>query len=119
MSKAKPKITNQKDPFKTQTMNATLKAWDNLWQAATMMEFKKDQVLFYRGHLPYGVYVLVSGGVKLCYETPTGAQALSHFAEFVPYGLDLIAMDVEYPCTAMAESDAKLLFLPKSMITGR
>lgn len=90
--------------------------WEGLWCKAVPMDFKKGQVLFYRGHLPYGVFVLVSGTVQLMYENASGSKVKARLPEFVPFGLDFVTMNAEYPCTAVAESDINVLFLPKSVI---
>lgn len=110
--------TNQDENDKDCRVNDILQAWKNQWHEATAMDFKKGQVLFYSGHLPYGIFILVSGAVKLLYEG-SGCKESLRFPETVPFGFDLIAMGTEYPCTAVTESEAKVLFLPKSSLKGK
>lgn len=110
--------TNHNDHDKGAKVNAVVNTWKSLWQGAVSMEFKKGQVLFYRGHLPYGVFLLVSGKAKLLYENASGQKTTARFPESVPFGFDFIAMGSAYPCTAVTESDVSVLFLPKSTLAG-
>ena len=81
------------------------------WEDAPLLHFKKRQALFYRGHLPYGVFMLTSGRVKLLFETNACDENPEHLSHYVPFGMDLIKMKIPYPCTGVAETDVSVLFL--------
>lgn len=90
------------------------------WMAAgTVMEFHPGQMLFYRGHKPYGVYIVLSGRVKLVRNHGDSNKDDFEFRNMpVGYtvGFDLILCDTVYPCTALAEDHVKALFVSRSNI---
>lgn len=83
----------------------------------TMMEFKPGQMLYYKGHKPYGVFIVLAGEVKLSHHHKVGEDEDHEFSTMplgYPYGFDLIMTDLAYPCTAIAEGLVKALFIARS-----
>lgn len=90
--------------------------WQKLLGEGSVMEFKKGQVLFYAGHVPYGAFVLVSGSVALAAEDVKQRRHAKALTLYEPFGLDLLTLGLAYPCTAIAEKDACVLFLSKAAL---
>lgn len=92
-------------------------AWAGFLGSATPMAFKKGQVLFYEGHFPYGVFILTSGSVRLVSRVDPGIRNRGRIVAGEPFGFDFIALEVAYPCTAVADTDAAVLFIPRSTLS--
>jgi CRP-like cAMP-binding protein len=89
-----------------------VQTWRELVRQSTPLDVKKGQVLFYEGHAPCGVYVIASGTLKLKREED--GHFVGSLALFQPIGLDLLAGNIPYPYSAIAETDAKAYFIAKS-----
>lgn len=89
--------------------------WSELIRQSTPIDLKKGQALFYEGHLPCGIFVIVSGEVLLFQKGRFEQDgALGKLTYFQPIGIDLLANGHLYPYTAMASQDAKAYFISKS-----
>ncbi len=88
--------------------------WNTFKTAGVPFKLQAGQVMFYSGHQPYGIYILLSGSVrfmdgKTCREhltpTPLGpALALNNTIENQPHC-----------CSCQAETTCEALFLPKTI----
>lgn len=98
-------------------LSALKEQWSQLLCEGQELTFKEGQVLFYEGHIAYGLFVLQSGhlrfmhGKRACKEDhllsfPEG-QVITphHFSEGTPYY-----------CTCTAASDCRLVFLSKTQL---
>lgn len=93
-----------------------LKSWDKLMLESVLHQYHKDQVLFYESHLPYGIFVILSGSVMLVNEDKDGNPIEVSASLFNPIGFDILFAKQKYPFTAVARSDVKALFIPKSSL---
>ena len=89
-----------------------VQTWRELVRQSTPLDVKKGQVLFYEGHAPCGVYVIASGTLSLKREED--GHFVGSLALFQLIGLDLLAGNIPYPYSAIAQSDAKAYFIAKS-----
>lgn len=83
----------------------------------TRMSSRRGQVLAYRGHLPRGLFLLVSGSVRLGHglddgprSVPTDAPAL-----LMP---TLGELDEPSAFDVTVASDSELLFIPRTLALG-
>ncbi|MCP5464634.1 MAG: cyclic nucleotide-binding domain-containing protein [Deltaproteobacteria bacterium] len=78
------------------------------------VRFQKGQTIFYRGHLPYGIYIFSSGKVGLV----TGEKGVEQVGapNNVCIGLDSILADEVLPFTAVAQSDVIGYFVCKAAV---
>lgn len=93
-----------------------LKKWDALLKESTLLALKKDQVLFYQGHLPYGVFVVASGEVDLVYENNPGEKETVSAPLNTPIGVDFLYDNVPYPFTAVARGSVVTMFIDKNQL---
>lgn len=97
----------------------TLKGeWHDLLQGGEELQFKKGQVLFYEGHSPYGIFVIQAGTVQ--FKEGETRCAEDHFWT-APSGHQVIGAhhffsETTFCCTAIAATDCRLVFIPKSQL---
>ena len=85
---------------------------------ATLAHFKKDQVLFYKGHLPCGLFILKKGRVSLPSEVMEKVFIADH-QENILLGLNSFVCEKLYEETCRALDDVEVFFLSKSTINLR
>ncbi len=90
-----------------------LNYWEELMHSSTPVHLKKGQKLFYEGHAPCGVFVIVAGKVNLFHEENQEKKSIGQLALYQPIGIDLLANEQPYPYTAIAEDDVKVYFISK------
>jgi len=93
-----------------------IKTWDKLVQESTLLGFKKDQTLFYQGHLPYGVFIIASGKVDFISEDNDGQKEVIGAPLNTPIGIDLHYDNYPYPFTAIARGPVVAFFIHKSSL---
>lgn len=91
------------------------KSWMDFLSAGQIIRFKKDQVVFYQGHNPCGVYILLSGSVFLVDQELNCPNPIP-LPLYQTIGIDLILCNQPYALTAVCQSDAVTLFLSKSIL---
>ena len=93
------------------------RCWGDLLAVGQEMVFSKGQVLFYEGHYPYGLFVLLSGEISF---TKNGIQCRDHHLWQSPkgnvIGVESFTDDTPSCCTSTATDDCRVMFLPKSRI---
>lgn len=88
-------------------------SWLKMIKESTLIDFKQDQVIFYEGHIPYGVFIFVSGHVSLNSKNhPQKKEAPLN----VPIGVDSFFDRSPYSNTALAETPVKAYFICSSII---
>lgn len=103
----KPLTLSQK-----KNLEGFFKKIDQLLTQATPIQAEHGQALFYKGHKPLGVVVVVSGQVRL-------KETRSHWSflpKHYPIGLDWVLFNQDYPLTAEAVGDVEYYFLSKNEI---
>lgn len=84
-------------------------------QAEERLNYKKDQIIFYQGHQPYGLYVIRKGRVLL--RRHEGHEEVLSESMLGPgdyLGLQAFLRDEIYRETAIATDDVELSFFSKS-----
>ena len=97
--------------------NDVLKHWGELMQGGDLLEFKKGQTLFYQGHQPYGVYLIVSGEISLIEKDKAGQKNIQKALIGIPIGIDLICYHQAYPFSGVANTEGCAFFIPKSVVS--
>lgn len=98
------------------TKDGFLKLWDALLKQGVHHQYHKGQVLFYKGHTPYGIFIIVSGKVGLFGSEHMDPNEAFQASLQSPIGLDVILSHQCYPFTAVAQSDVKAVFIAKSSL---
>jgi CRP-like cAMP-binding protein len=93
-----------------------LKVWNELIGQSVLYQYHKDQVLFYEGHLPYGIFIIVSGKVNLVCNDRETQEKGSSTPLYHPIGFDILLSQQHYPFTAIAQNDVKAVFIAKSCL---
>lgn len=91
--------------------------WEAIKQKSQALHFKKDQVLFYEEHMPYGIYLIESGSFIFSKE----GQVCNLDHEILVkkdrvLGLKTLLEEAtnEYTCTAASECD--VFFISKTQV---
>lgn len=75
--------------------------------------YQKGQVLFYEGHVPYGLFVIKKGRVKLV----KGHKPLKDIESSTPIlGYQHLISETHYCASCLAETEVKAVFLPKTVV---
>lgn len=90
--------------------------WDLLLEKGTVIDYKEDQYLFYEGHHPYGLFVVLSGKVGLFKKKENQDVCLGQLPLNYEIGMDFLACQLPYDFSARAETPSKVLFIPKSIL---
>ena len=79
----------------------------NLKNYASFHEYRKGQEIFYKDHLPYGLFVLLAGEVEIIYDSKNSKI----IAQKAFLGFDSFMNDKPYSVTAKAQTDCQVYFL--------
>lgn len=91
--------------------------WGELLETSQDMAFSKGQVLFYEGHYPYGLFVLVSGSVSFSKGgVPCRNSHLWRSPKGEVIGVEALTSDLPSCCTSKATEDCAVIFIPKSRL---
>ena len=81
--------------------------------------YKKDQVVFYEGHIATGLYCINKGRVKIYKANHEGKQQIIRLAkEGDVIGYASMITGEAYSCSAEALEDAMVCFIPKNVFLG-
>ncbi|MDX1386745.1 MAG: cyclic nucleotide-binding domain-containing protein, partial [bacterium] len=89
----------------------------NLVPKGLRLTYKKGQILFYEGHIPYGVYLILSGKLSFStQDTSCPEERPLKIDEGDLYGLEALIHNAPFCCTATAKTDCVVIFLPKTSL---
>ncbi|GEM_PF-2542897 len=98
-------------------LQAIEKEWQRLSRAGQPLHFRPQQILFYEGHAPYGIYVLREGEVQCLVN---GQPCTSAHRVQTPigdiFGLRHLLANVAHDCTCQAQTDADVMFISKALL---
>ncbi len=103
--------------MKEGALNKIKNHWKELKRQAQAVRYKKNQILFYEGHLPYGIYILKAGDLfftrseKECVE-----EHLSQIQRDRVVCVENILAKTPHSCTCYAQSDCEVLFISKTQL---
>jgi CRP-like cAMP-binding protein len=79
----------------------------------------RGEVLFQRGDMPHGFYLVVSGQIKLAFSSAQGTEKVVEIVgPMQSFGEAVMFMNVPCPVFAEALSDAVLIHIGQSVVTG-
>lgn len=79
-----------------------------------MKKYSKDALLFREGEEARGLFIVVSGGVKIYHASPDGREQVLHVERPVHSLAEIPLFDGSpYPASARASEDSRILFLPR------
>lgn len=93
--------------------------WPQLKKQGQVIHYKKGQVLFYEGHLPYGIYVLKSG--DLFFSRSEQKCVEEHWSQMVEdrvLGIENVLSQNPYLCTCKAKTDCDVIFISKAQFSS-
>jgi CRP-like cAMP-binding protein len=99
----------------TESINSDIKFFSSeslpvLDESGTLQLFRKGQTIFYSGHVPYGLFILLSGEVELKSDNKKTAVINSNSL----LGLSAFLNKKPYNVTARAISDCRIFFISYS-----
>ncbi len=98
------------------TKKGFFKVWDKLIEQSVLHQYHNGQCLFYEGHLPYGIFIIVSGLVSLVGNESNSQDNSLPIPLYHPVGFDILMSQQHYPFTATAQNDVKAVFIAKSSL---
>lgn len=82
------------------------------------LRVKRQEILFHKGDVPDGVYVVVMGQVKLFIPSSQGWEKVVHMeGPGASFGEAVVFMDKPYPISAQATQDSILLVVSREVLT--
>lgn len=109
-------LLDGKKMVESQYNKILVEVWGEFVQGGLLHQYHKDQYLFYQGHQPYGVFVVVSGKVLLVSQDQNGNKIEIAAKPFNPIGFDILNYNSSYPFSAVVCSEACVIFVPKSSL---
>jgi CRP-like cAMP-binding protein len=86
-------------------------------QRAVEIRFQQGEMLFFSGEEAKGLFVVVSGKIRVFEQTPEGREQVMHIDTAGSVLADVpVFDDGPYPASAIAELDAEVLFIEKSHV---
>jgi CRP-like cAMP-binding protein len=93
----------------------TEKELADIAQRATELRLKQGEMLFFSGDDAKGLFVVVSGKIRVFAQTPEGREQVMHTDTAGCVLADVpVFDDGPYPASAVAELDAEVLFIEKN-----
>ena len=89
--------------LKTISLNCIPERGENI----TTHIFRPNQVIFYKGHFPYGIFILLKGEIKLEYSE----KVSENVKECSILGINSLLNNTEYLYTVKTVSTCKVCFL--------
>lgn len=84
-----------------------------------ILDYKAGQVIFYKGHYPYGVYVIRKGRVRLFTKRKNGKELLLKIVEPMQVlGAEAFTEGRPFDYSARAETDVSVAFFSRCAIRG-
>jgi len=96
--------------------DSVVSRWSEWISRGTHISFRPGQVVFYQGHVPNGVYILLSGDVVATRGELGREQTVANIPLKSLIGLDPLLAESEYPYSAIVQSEAELVFIPRDQI---
>ena len=90
------------------------KQWKQAISKGQALTFHRGQVLFYEGHLPYGVFLIRSGHVELSSCGENCAAESWSTPEGKIFGISHVLSGSPFCCTGTAAVDCEVVFIAKS-----
>lgn len=86
-------------------------------QKGIPLSFEKDQVLFYQGHQPFGVFILEDGRIQHKTQTASGREKIvgdSTIQDVI--GLDDLLANKPYTFTAVTMAPSRVSFISRLLV---
>ncbi len=103
--------------MKEEVREALFAHWKDLLTEGQNLIFHKGQALFYEGHVPCGLFVLLSGHVQFTREgLPTQDTHLEPAPQGTVVGLEPFSLGTHYCCTCTAIEECRVVFISKTQL---
>ncbi|KAB2842521.1 MAG: cyclic nucleotide-binding domain-containing protein [Roseovarius sp.] len=90
--------------------------WNQALAQGQQLTFHRGQVLFYEGHLPYGVFLVRSGKVDVSSAGEICAAESWSAPQGKIFGISHVVSGSPFCCTGVAATDCEVVFIPKSRL---
>ncbi|MBI4212500.1 MAG: Crp/Fnr family transcriptional regulator [Deltaproteobacteria bacterium] len=90
--------------------------FEKLLRTGDELHFRPGQVLYYKGHMPCGIYLLQKGHVAFSHTSHVKESELVPFKKGHPLGLLHLAFELPYCHSCTAFDEVSVLFFPKSVL---
>lgn len=86
-------------------------------KGSRMLNVARGEVLFQRGDIPHGFYVVIYGQIKLAFSSPEGAEKVVNLiSPGKTFGEAVMFMELPYPVYSQALADSLLLHISKNVV---
>ena len=94
------------------------KDWKKISVHSSPVAFKTDQTIFYEGHHPYGLFVILKGRVRFVAGDCPSPHPEHHFRieQGDVVGLPHVWDDTPACCSCVADTDCEALFISKTLL---
>lgn len=83
----------------------------------TPLSFEKDQILFYQGHLPFGIFLVEDGRIQHKTLTPSGREKIvGDSTNQDVIGLDDLLENKPYTFTAVTLTPSRVSFISRLQV---
>lgn len=90
---------------------------ERIAQGTREIHVSRGEILFQRGDLPHGFYVVVHGQVKLAFSSPQGIEKVVNLVGAgKTFGEAVMFMNTPYPVYSQALTDSLLLHISKAVV---
>ena len=91
--------------------------WKELIKEGQVTQFHEGQVLFYEGHMPYGLFILLKGNVTFTKDgSPSPDDHRWSSPKGVIIGMEPFLNQSPYCCTGTAQQDCRAIFISKTLL---
>lgn len=89
--------------------------WQNLFKSdGISVQYKRNQVIFCEGNMPYFFFQILEGSVKMVSTSPSGKEFIQGmFSKNESFGEPVLFLDLPYPASAVANEDTVVLKVNK------
>lgn len=90
--------------------------WNEAIAQGQALTFHRGQVLFYEGHMPYGIFLVRSGQVELSSCGESCAAESWSAPQGKIFGISHVVAGSPFCCTGVAATDCEVIFISKSRL---
>ncbi len=104
-----------------QFISGLLGQWESLLSEGKEVSFRAGQIIAYEGHVPFGLFVLLSGEVRFSHvdnqkEQPCDEDHLTSMPQGNVIGMESLFPGAQMCCTCTAKTDCNLIFISKTQL---
>lgn len=104
------------DPGHVKQLAQLGEKWREILNKSSVIVYKPDQHVFYAGHYPSGVFVVLSGKLALVRQDTRVRKIVREVPPFWAIGFDLLNSGETYPYDGVATGHLKMCFITKNSL---